>query len=79
MKHKATDPVVRAGQPVRSAVLQGWTVVKATGAFTLIEVLVVIAMIAILASMLMPALSKAKEKGQRARCTSNVKQILLSR
>ena len=42
--------------------------------FTLIELLIVIAIIAILAGMLLPTLNQAREKGYAISCMSNVKQ-----
>ena len=46
--------------------------------FTLIELLIVVAIIGILTSILMPSLSSAREKGKRAVCMSNQRNNMLA-
>ncbi len=48
---------------------------SARRAFTLVELLVVIAVIAILAAILFPVFARARENARRSSCQSNLKQI----
>jgi prepilin-type N-terminal cleavage/methylation domain-containing protein len=51
---------------------------KGECAFTLIELVVVIGVIAILAALLLPVLARSKEKTYRTQCSSNLKQIAVA-
>jgi prepilin-type N-terminal cleavage/methylation domain-containing protein len=51
---------------------------NAKRAFTLVEMLVVITIIAILAGLLLPTLNRAKEDGKRTSCASNLRQVNLA-
>lgn len=47
-------------------------------AFSLLEILVVVAILALLAAILFPAFSRARESARRSSCQSNLKQIFLA-
>jgi len=52
--------------------------IKGLFSFTLLELMVVIAIITVLAALLVPSLKEAREKANRAKCMNNLRQVGLS-
>lgn len=65
-----------AEQPVRASCCGGRRVgARAGGGFTLVDVLVSMAVVALLLTLLMPGLSSVRETSRRVVCASNLRQI----
>jgi len=65
---------MKVGVPCRSRI-SAWRSAVRVVAFSLLELLVVLAIISMLAALLLPALGRAREAGRRTVCLSNLHQV----
>jgi len=70
IEHRTSNDVVRSFDVQRSM----FNIQRSFG-FTLVELLVVMAIITILTALLLPVLQKARQEAQLVSCTSNLKQV----